>query len=96
MLFVVQFLRDAIRRSQPHIIRTVTFESDDLFSVVSRIRIILSSSDYQPAVDAFQIIANGTQVIYHERRSGCGVEQSSRPDDARPSLQENREPATGR
>lgn len=67
MNFVVQLLRDTRGNAKPDAIRTINFESDELYPVVSRMRIILSSRDYEPTVAAFQIMT-GSQVVYHERR----------------------------
>jgi hypothetical protein len=68
MMFAVQFTRRIAGHPEPCIIRTANFETDDLHSVVSRTRIILSTRGYEPRVDAFQIIANDAQVVYHEER----------------------------
>lgn len=75
MNFVVQFLSEIGGNAKPDAIRTINFESDDLYLVVSRTRIILSSRDYEPTVTAFQIMTDA-QVIYHEHRQ--------EPDACRP------------
>ena len=67
MLFEVQLMRGAAKAAQPRVLRTVNFEADDLYSVVSRTHIILSTRGYEPDVDAFQIIVDGKEVLYHER-----------------------------
>jgi hypothetical protein len=68
MKFIVQFLRDIRGSAKPSVIQTVDIESDDLYAVVSRIRIILSIRDFQPTIGAFQIVADDKQVVYHECR----------------------------
>jgi hypothetical protein len=67
MLFEVQLMRGAAKAAQPCVLRTVNFEADDLYSVVSRTHIILSTRGYEPDVDAFRIIVDGKEVLYHER-----------------------------
>jgi hypothetical protein len=67
MLFEVQLMRGAAKAAQPRVVRTVNFEADDLYSVVSRTHIILSTRGYEPDVDAFRIIVDGNQVVYGER-----------------------------
>ncbi len=67
MLFEVQLMRGAAKAAQPCVLRTVSFEADDLYSVVSRTHIILSTRGYEPDVDAFRIIVDGKEVLYHER-----------------------------
>jgi hypothetical protein len=67
MLFEVQLMRGAAKAAQPRVLRTVNFEADDLYSVVSRTHIILSTRGYEPDVDAFRIIVDGKEVLYHER-----------------------------
>jgi hypothetical protein len=69
MIFEVQLMQGTAKPDQPRVIRTVNFEADDLHSVVSRTHIILSTRGYEPHIDGFRIIANGTQVIYQERVS---------------------------
>jgi hypothetical protein len=86
VIFVVHFLRDVSDGSRPHIIRSVEFEADDLYSVVSRTRIILASTDYEAGVDMFQIFVDGTQVLYQERRGSvdqCGLDAPARRRDVR-------------
>ncbi len=76
MIFTVHFLRIGGRSSRPSIQRSAEFEADELYSVVSRTRIILGSMDYDVRVDAFQILV-GTHVVYQERRDGvsqCGLD----------------------
>ena len=68
MIFVVQFLRDVSRGSGPRIVRSVEFEADELFSVVSRVRIILACTNFHPVVEAFRILIDGTRVVHQERR----------------------------
>jgi hypothetical protein len=67
MLFEVQLMRGAAKAAQPRVLRTVNFEADDLYSVVSRTHIILSTRGFEPDVDAFRIIVDGNQVVYGER-----------------------------
>jgi hypothetical protein len=67
MVFNVHFLRSGSRSAGPNILRSVEFEADELYSVVSRTRIILGPADYDARVDAFQILV-GTHVIYQEPR----------------------------
>ena len=83
MNFVVQFLSEIGGKAKPDAIRTINFKSDDLYLVVSRMRIILSSRDYEPTVTAFQIMTDA-QVIYHERRH--------EPDACRPVVIEATSP----
>ena len=54
MLFEVQLMQGATKVAQPRVLRTANFEADDLYSVVSRTRIILSTRGYEPDVDAFR------------------------------------------
>jgi hypothetical protein len=68
MIFVVQFLRDVSRGSGPRIVRSVEFEADELYSVVSRTRIILACTDFDPVVEAFRILIDGTKVVHQEHR----------------------------
>jgi hypothetical protein len=68
MMFAVHFTRRVAGHPEPSIVRTAKFETDDLHSVVSRTRIILSTKGYEPSVEAFQIIANDEQVVYREER----------------------------
>jgi hypothetical protein len=68
MMYAVQFTRKVAEHHEPCVIRTLRFETDDLCSVISRTRIILSTIGYEPSVDAFQIIADDEQVVYHEER----------------------------
>lgn len=68
MIFVVQFLRDVSRGSGPRIVRSVEFEADELYSVVSRTRIILACTDFDPVVEAFRILVDGRKVVHQERR----------------------------
>lgn len=67
MQFVAQLLREKKRKDKAKVdvIETVTFESDDLFSVVARLRSLLSSSDPRSTISAFQIVS-GTDVIYEK------------------------------
>ena len=67
MNFVVQLVGDKRGNARPHAIRTIAFESDELYPIISRIRIILSSRDFEPTVAAFQIMT-GSHVIYYEPR----------------------------
>jgi hypothetical protein len=67
MLFEVQLMRGAAKAAQPRVLRTFNFEADDLYSVVSRTHIILSIRGYEPDVDAFRIILDGKEILYHER-----------------------------
>ena len=67
MLFEVQLMRGAGKAAKPRVLRTVNFEADDLFSVVSRTHIILSTRGYEPDVDAFRMSVDGNQVVYGER-----------------------------
>ena len=67
MIFEVQLMRGAAKPHQPRVIRTVNFEADDIYSVLDRTQIILSTRGYEPDVDGFRIIANGKEVLYHER-----------------------------
>jgi len=67
MLFEVQLMQGATKAAQPRVLRTANFEADDLYSVVSRTRIILSTRGYEPDVDAFRIIVDGKQVVYGDR-----------------------------
>ena len=67
MLFEVQLMRGAAKAAQPRVLRTVNFEADNLYSVVSRTHIILSTRGYEPDVDAFRIIVDGKQVVYGDR-----------------------------
>jgi hypothetical protein len=81
MIFNVHFLRHVGRGSRPRIIRSAEFEADDLYSIVSRIRIILASTDYETGVDAFQILVDGGQVLYQEPRGNvdhCGLDAPSK------------------
>ena len=63
MLFEVQLMQGATKVAQPRVLRTANFEADDLYSVVSRTHIILSTRGYEPDVDAFRIIVDGNQVV---------------------------------
>ena len=67
MLFEVQLMRGAAKAAQPRVVRTVNFEADDLYSVVARTHIILPTRGYEPDVDAFRIVVDGKEVLYHER-----------------------------
>ena len=67
MIFTVQFTRDLDGRRKTEIIRTIEIEAEDLHSVVSRMRVILSTKGYEPEVDGFLIVLDGKKV-YHERR----------------------------
>jgi hypothetical protein len=67
MFFEVQLMQGATKVAQPRVLRTANFEADDLYSVVSRTRIILSTRGYEPDVDAFRIIVDGKQVVYGDR-----------------------------
>ena len=67
MLFEVQLMQGAAKAAQPCVLRTVNFEADDLYSVVARTHIILSTRGYEPDVDAFRIVVDGKEVLYHER-----------------------------
>jgi hypothetical protein len=81
MNFLVQFLSHAEGGGKPHIIRTVNFEAEDLYSVVSRVRVILSIRSYEPSVSAFQILASKGRVVHYERR-----EESDESDPESPWL----------
>ena len=70
MNFAVHFLRDVNPGARPRIVRSVELEADDLYSVVSRVRIMLESADYETAVNAFEILGHRNEVIYQECR-GC-------------------------
>jgi hypothetical protein len=67
MEFVVELLRQKQGSAKLRSSETVSLESDDIFSVVARMRIILSSASYEPAVKAFQIV-DGSRVLYQETR----------------------------
>ncbi|WP_424363357.1 hypothetical protein [Methylocystis parvus] len=73
MSFLVQFLSDAERSAKPRIVRTVNFEAEDLYSVVSRIRTILSTRGYEPSVNAFQVLASEGRVVHYEHRDESDV-----------------------
>jgi len=68
MLFEVQFMTGGGKRRQPSVIRTANFEADELYSVVSRIRVILSTRGYEPYIDAFRILADGNRLLYSGQR----------------------------
>jgi len=68
MIFEVQFMSGGGKRRQPRVIRTASFEADELYSVVSRISVILSTRGYEPDIDAFRILADGDGVLYSGRR----------------------------
>jgi hypothetical protein len=76
MEFVVEFLREKQGSAKFRSAETVSLESDDIFSVVARMRIILSSTSYDPTVKAFQIV-DGARVLYHESRHRA-IEQAAR------------------
>ncbi len=67
MNFVVELLPESRKSIKSAAVDRVVFESDDIYSVIARMRIILSSAAYKPAVGAFRIL-DGSKVIYHEAR----------------------------
>ncbi len=67
MNFVVELLLESQKLVKTAVVDTVVFETDDIFSVIARMRIILSSTSYKPAVGAFRIV-DGSKVIYQETR----------------------------
>ena len=71
MIFVVNLLGRTASNTNPTVLNSVEFEADDLFSVVDRTRIILSSNSFEPAVDAFQILVEGRRIIYQECRDSA-------------------------
>jgi hypothetical protein len=83
MNFSVQFLGEAgAGGGKPRVLRTASFEAEDLYGVVARMRIILSLRSYEPSCAAFQIVSNDGRVIHHERRDeidGSYAEPSPSP-----------------
>jgi hypothetical protein len=67
MSFVVELLPESQELAKSDVVDTVVFETDDLSAVIARMRIILSSTSYKPAVGAFRIV-DGSKTIYHETR----------------------------
>jgi hypothetical protein len=67
MEFVVELLREKQGSARAEAKDKVSLVSDDIFFVIARMRIILSSTSYDPSVKAFQIV-EGAHVLYHESR----------------------------
>jgi hypothetical protein len=67
MKFVVELLREKRGSVKSQSKEKVALESDDIFSVIARMRIVLSSTGFDPSVKAFQIV-EGAHVLYHESR----------------------------
>jgi len=75
MIFVVDLLQDAAQSAKPNVIRSVQFEADDLFKVVERTRIMLTSRDFEATVDAFRISLVGKETIHQEDRGSTDASE---------------------
>jgi hypothetical protein len=95
MNFNVQFLSEAGAGGKPRVLRTVTFEGDDLYAVVSRTRIILSLRSYEPSFQGFQIVSSEGRVLHQERREEVEAGTPD-PSSAPRALHKDAEPAQPR
>jgi hypothetical protein len=68
MILTVEFVTSIDVNSEKDVVGALDIETDDLHDAVERARIILSSKDFNPAVEGFRVIASGYQPIYFERR----------------------------
>jgi hypothetical protein len=68
MILTVEFVTSIDVSSEKDVVGALDIEADDLHDAVERARIILSSKDFNPAVEGFRVIASGHQPVYSERR----------------------------